>query len=319
MAEFSIRFSNVENSIEVLSHYAVQLNEIKQEVASAKRNLQGMGSATYRVYSVLSYIERSVVDEALAMRSLSGALEKISNYYRNAENSILSNSPNAATTEMSDAESGGSANIVQSLWKKIREILVAWGIIKAGNQTRIPGEAVTEAQQKEMDQHMRNKVQKLLEEERYSEETWNEASLEERKDILNQYLQEVAAAMGLEIGPINFTYSEASNGTYNMGAYSPSTNTVNINEWVLEDNVDNSYRLMSTIAHEMRHAYQHAACENPEQFVVTEETLRSWQDSIDNYKSQSGFMKEGMNAQEAYEAYRDQSIEVDARWFAGQD
>ena len=174
-----------------------------------------------------------------------------------------------------------------------------------------------------MELYLQSEIENILEKDRYSQSTWKNASVEERKEILNEYLQEVAAVMGLQIGEINYTYTEASNGTYNMGSYSPSTNMISINEWVLENggknNIQDSYNLMYTIAHEMRHAYQHAACSNPEQFVVTEETIQSWQESIDNYRSQRGFMQEGMNAEEAYNAYRNQTIERDARWFAGQD
>ena len=200
---------------------------------------------------------------------------------------------------------------------------MAWGIVKAERQTRVPGEAVTAAQEREMDLYLRNEIEEILGKERYSRSTWQNASVEERKEILNESLQEVAAVMGLQVGEINYTYRESSNGTYNMGSYSPTANVISINEWVLEnggkDGVADSYDLMYTIAHEMRHAYQHAVCNNPDQFVVTEETIRSWQESIDNYRSQSGFMQEGMSAEEAFKAYRNQTIERDARWFAGQD
>ena len=323
MANFGVKFSDIENSIEVLSHYAVQLDQIKQELTSSRRNIINTGSSLYRMNCVLYNIEKSVMDKALGMRSLSEALEEISSYYRNAERKVVSaNSGIAGNTDMSDS-SDGKSDFFSDAWKKIRDILVSWGIIKAEKQTRTPGEAVTKAQQKEMDKYLQNEISGLLKKEQYSRKTWENASVDERKDILNRYLQEVAAIMGLEIGEINYTYSGMSNGTYNMGAYSPDMNAVYINEWVLENGgqngVKDSYELMTTIAHEMRHAYQYAACENPDQFVVTEETIRLWQDSIDRYKSQKGFMADGMNAQEAYEAYRNQDIEVDARWFAKQN
>lgn len=323
MAEFSVRFSNVENSIEILSHNAVELKEIEREISSARKNLRLLGNATYRINSVLNQIERSVMNRALNMNSLSDALEEICRYYRSTENRIISSGKEIAEESgNTDSQSQMEEN-VRSFFAWVRNLLVSWGIIRAERQIRNPGEAVTEAQQREMDLYMRNEISSLLEQERYSRNTWENASVEERKEILNDYLQEVARIMGLQIGEINYTYSEMSNGTYNMGAYSSTFNMVSINEWVLENGgtggVTESYDLMYTIAHEMRHAYQHAACSNPEQFVVTEETIRSWQDSIDNYRSQSGYMQEGMSAEEAYNAYRKQEIERDARWFAGQE
>lgn len=321
MAEFSIRFSDVENSIEILSHNAVELRQIQKELTSARKNLRALGSATYRINSILNRIERSVMNKALSMDSLSDALEEISAYYRSAESRIVSGSMDTAD-DIRDLPEQIREKVISFL-NSIRDILVSWGIVKAERQTRTPGEAVTEAQEREMDLYLQSEIENILEKDRYSQSTWKNASVEERKEILNEYLQEVAAVMGLQIGEINYTYTEASNGTYNMGSYSPSTNMISINEWVLENggknNIQDSYNLMYTIAHEMRHAYQHAACSNPEQFVVTEETIQSWQESIDNYRSQRGFMQEGMNAEEAYNAYRNQTIERDARWFAGQD
>lgn len=326
MSEFSIKFSSVENTIEVLSHYAVQLNEIKQEVASVKCNLAGMGSASYRVYSVLSNIDRGVLEEALSMRSMTGALEKISDYYRSTEGTIVSaGRKSMADTETADASSTldsiveDAQKAVESMIRTFRDLLVTLGIVKAEKQTRTPGEEVTEAQQREMDRYMQNEIEEILKKDRYSEEVWNAADLEERKDILNEYLQEVAAVMGLQIGPINFELTEGTDDGYLMGSYSDTLNRVTINTWVMQDNVPNSYALLSTIVHEMRHAYQYAACENPDQFVVTEETIESWQNSFDNYKDVEAFMNEGMEWEEAFESYRGQSVEEDARSFAGEN
>ena len=107
-----------------------------------------------------------------------------------------------------------------------------------------------------------------------------------------------------------------------MGSYDPDTDILYINEWVLKNagigNTLDSYDLMTTIVHELRHKYQRDACANPDQFVVTEETIQSWQENIDNYKNKSEFEEDGMGAREAFKAYRDQTIEKDARRFAGE-
>lgn len=326
MAEFSIKISNVENTIEVLAHYAVQLNDIKQEVASVKSNLTRMGSASYHIYSVLSNIDRGVLEEALSMRSLSSALERISDYYRSTEGTIVSASAQStAETMTADASSvaADAAKIIESTIRAFRDILVSLGIVKAEKQIRTPGQEVTEAQQREMDRYMRNEIEEILKKDRYSEKVWKDADLEERKAILNEYLQEVAAVMGLTVAPIKPTYSKMKDGYYNLGGYSPDTDRISINTWVLQNSGQNgvvdSFYLMKTIVHELRHKYQHDACANPDQFVVTEETIQSWQESIDNYKSRIEFETEnGMEPEEAFDAYQNQTIEIDARWFAGQ-
>lgn len=323
MTDFSIRLSDAENSIEILSHNAVELRQIERELISAKRNLRHLGGATYRINNVLGNIERAVMNKALCMDSLSDALEEISGYYRATEKRILAE-------VMTQAEESEALDIpaqiqerVLSFLGTVRQLLVSWGIIKAEKQVRRRGEAVTQAQEREMDLYLQNAIQDILEKDRYSEQVWENASMIEREAILNEYLQEVAAVMGVQIGKINYIYSVPSNGTYKMGSYSSTLHLININRWVLinggRDGVTDSYNLMYTIVHEMRHAYQHVACRNPEQFIVTEETIEAWQQSIDNYRSQRDFIKEGMDADDAYIAYRNQTIERDARWFAGQD
>ncbi len=330
MSEFSIKFSSVENTIEVLSHYAVQLNEIKQEVASVKCNLAGMGSASYRVYSVLSNIDRGVLEEALSMRSMTGALEKISDYYRSTEGTIVSaGRKSMADTETADASSTldsiveDAQKAVESMIRTFRDLLVTLGIVKAEKQTRTPGEEVTEAQQREMDRYMQNEIEEILKKDEYSRERWEKADFDTKWAILNEYMKEVAAVMGLTVGDIQESDSAMHDGYYNMGSYDPDTGMIFINRWVIENagigNTIDSYDLMTTIVHELRHKYQRDACANPDQFVVTEETIQSWQENIDNYKSQSDFMEEdGMEKREAFEAYRDQTIEKDARRFAGE-
>ena len=77
---------------------------------------------------------------------------------------------------------------------------------------------------------------------------------------------------------------------------------------------------MTTVVHELRHAYHHAAVDNPTRFQVSQETIDAWKDSFDNYRDTGDFMDDyGMSRQEAYDAYRNQDVERDARWFAGQD
>ena len=281
-----------------------------------------MGSSSYRINSVLMHIEKNVMDEALGMRSLSGALEKISSYYRNADNRILSVNANVKEMQENTENNSGNESFVEGICQGIRSLFVSWGIIKAEKQVRTPGKAVTNAQQKEMDKYMKNEISTILKKKRYSKKTWENASTEEKKEILNDYLQEVAGVMGLQIGEIYFTYSEGTPDGYVSGSYSERYHLVRINEWVIENGgkngVKDSYELLSTVVHEMRHAYQNAACEHPEQFVVTEETIQSWQNSFDGYKGVDEFMEEGMDAEEAYRAYKEQSVEEDARWFAGQ-
>ena len=158
----------------------------------------------------------------------------------------------------------------------------------------------------------------------YSEQNWKNASPEERQKLLKNYIKEITAILGLNITDIDFSDYEPmdKDGYATMGYYNPSDDSVHINPWIIAEGDANgfkSYNLYTTVAHELRHAYQHAACNDHSRFVVTDETIASWQKSIDEYKSTEGFEKGGMSHDDAYKAYRNQTIERDARWFAGQD
>jgi hypothetical protein len=55
----------------------------------------------------------------------------------------------------------------------------------------------------------------------------------------------------------------------------------------------------------LRHAYQHAAVDSPDQFVVSTPTTQAWQSNFDNY----------IKAEKDFTAYENQIIETNARDF----
>ena len=61
--------------------------------------------------------------------------------------------------------------------------------------------------------------------------------------------------------------------------------------------------------HEMRHAYQHAVVDNPDQYKVSAETRQEWADNFNDYKNAKKY---------GYKTYVEQPIEYDAKRFAGQ-
>ena len=66
-----------------------------------------------------------------------------------------------------------------------------------------------------------------------------------------------------------------------------------------------SYSLLETVSHELRHAYQREAIDHPTDYMVSQETIDSWQNTFDNYIDPNVDMKK----------YRSQDVEVDARDF----
>ena len=66
--------------------------------------------------------------------------------------------------------------------------------------------------------------------------------------------------------------------------------------------------ILKTLIHELRHAYQNAAIDNPYLYVVSDETWNEWKN---NYKV-NNYINGGSNG------YREQPIEWDAINFARQ-
>ncbi|MDD3253302.1 MAG: hypothetical protein PHV18_12170 [Lachnospiraceae bacterium] len=322
MDYYKISEGRVLQQADNIENHADEIRRIQEDVLTIHRGLrhklEGMSNISVR----LKRIEDDILAEAVQMSSLNSALSRIAAHYRNAENNVkdygIDKSILQEGAELTANQNGEDTNTgLENFLAGIRSLLVSWGIIKAEKQERAEGEKVTEAQEKEMDRYMQDEIAKVLKEKRFSKKTWDNADAAEREKILKEYFQRIAGIMGLTIDPLEFDYQESEDGYYTMGGYSRRTKKITLNRWVLE-NIDNSYSLMKTISHELRHAYQNAAVENPDQFVVSDERLKTWEDNINNYKQQSGFMKEGMNDKDAYKAYRSQTIEKDARNFAKQ-
>lgn len=90
----------------------------------------------------------------------------------------------------------------------------------------------------------------------------------------------------------------------NWGAYNPETNTISLNEKLLY--YEDPERLMKTILHESRHAYQQYAVDHPDRVTVPEGTIDLWRENMDNY----------IPPELDFEEYVNQPIEVDADSYA---
>jgi predicted SprT family Zn-dependent metalloprotease len=81
------------------------------------------------------------------------------------------------------------------------------------------------------------------------------------------------------------------------GGYNPSTNTLEINENMLDDSAEAA----DTVAHEMWHAHQHQCALDP-----SCEKGRDYQEGFDNY----------ISPEYDYEGYQNQMVEAEAREYA---
>lgn len=167
------------------------------------------------------------------------------------------------------------------------------------------GNFVTRRIEYKMDKTLQERAHGLLQTEKYKQSTWQSLSITERKDVLRNLLIDMNSVLGTNVSTdIDFFYEQSGS----RGAYSSSSNSVRINEYILAK--DSSYQLTQTIIHEMRHAYQHHSVTNEKTVLVSSQTIKAWENNFNNYKSPS--------LGSTFEEYLSQPVEWDAKNFAKQ-
>lgn len=124
---------------------------------------------------------------------------------------------------------------------------------------------------------------------------WSGLSLEEQKQSMTDLANYVAADTGNKNPPEIIFRGDMGDGEY--GGYNPETNTIEINENMLDDSAEAA----DTIAHEMCHAHQRQAAADPSNPRAAE-----YQEGFDNY----------ISPEYDYEGYQNQPIEAEAREYA---
>ena len=133
--------------------------------------------------------------------------------------------------------------------------------------------------------------------ENFQNATWENLSTDEQKAAMSDLADYVKDIVGFENPPDIVYYNNPVEGDY--GGYSPDTNTLSVNEYMLYDNNEAA----DTIAHELWHAYQHERAMNPQ--------------SAKDYQYQYGF-DNYIRPEDDFTAYQDQLVEAEARAFAQQ-
>ena len=133
--------------------------------------------------------------------------------------------------------------------------------------------------------------------ENFQSGTWENLSTNEQKAAMSDLADYVKDVIGFENPPDIVYYNNPVDGDY--GGYSPGTNTLSVNEYMLYDNNEAA----DTIAHELWHAYQHERAMNPQ--------------SAKDYQYQYGF-DNYIRPDDDFTAYQEQLVEAEARAFAQQ-
>lgn len=304
MSHFFVNTDRIRETEDSLGSIPGKMQGYSDDVVSVRSSLDS--SFNDRVFVTLSNISESLIDKAARMDSFKSALALINEEYIKTENLLTGNYD---VINGDGADSYGTDK--RSWWDQFWDWVFNKDIDREYTNT-------TKEQEDAADQEMQAAIQSILAgDERFSEDYWKNASVDERKQILTDYMNQVKAVMGLSSLPATITWTNTppnSDGTINKGAFSQTTSGANkhieINEYYIQNYPpEKSYALMTTIVHELRHGYQHAAVENPTEYRVSQETIDSWKESFRTYAAEKA---------KGYEAYRNIVVEKDARWFAGQ-
>lgn len=156
------------------------------------------------------------------------------------------------------------------------------------------------------DEQMREEISEVFDDPTLNKAAWEAADSEGKERILSEIIRRINAIQGSHAkDEVRFFYEEPdSNGVVTAGSFNDRTGKVSMNTYYMENEAYED--VMSTVVHEMRHAYQDAVRKNPGDYEVSEATAKSWDENFENYISYD-------ESQDNYQAYRDQPIERDAR------
>lgn len=299
--EFSIETRKTLENASSLGEMSKEIHTLAERINNCRKNISHSTGSYATVNQRLSELYSEVLQEAAKMESFHEALENIVQMYTVCEEQICAeeikvtgNKPQTST------EGKDKRGFWEKLWDKI------FGEDKDKTYT-----ATTDEQKQAADEKMQQRINELLASDTYSEEAWKNATPKERQKLLQNYMKEIESVLGINVkDKINFFYEKPEDGLITNGYYTDFRKRVSINSYIIDTYApEDSYFLFTTITHEMRHAYQHAAVDHPTDYQVDQDTIDSWEDNFKNYIS-SG---------DSYDDYRNQPVESDARAFAGQE
>jgi len=175
-----------------------------------------------------------------------------------------------------------------------------------------PGKVKLREEIKQLNEQIKDEIQKDY------EARWDTIGLDEKKAILQEVHNQIAAEFGMDPIEIQFKDIEDPEGLDRRGHLKLGSNGLPIiggfidpfdsdTEIVIDiDNLtsDEYTTLMTTTAHETRHQYQEYLVNNPDEIPshISQEEVDSWGENFDNY----------ISAKDDYAGYLAQPVEADA-------
>ncbi|MBE5912023.1 hypothetical protein [Pseudobutyrivibrio sp.] len=306
-SKFHFSTDQIQNSKDEFNAICLRLKENARQIDSIAATMESSADDNADLYSALTSISGKVYDEALKCETLQQAIERVIGIYLSCEEGILSKFRDIAGGDAIEAYSKIDTGIDK---RSTIEKIIDFILFKKVNKDYV---ATSSAKEAASDKKMMEQIKRINKKSAYSEEKWVAADYAQRKEMLVSYMNEVAGVLGLNIysSITFFNEKEDGEGRISVGRYDERLKRIKINEYYLKNYpAEYTFGLYTTVVHELRHAYQHAAISNPTKYCVSQETINKWKHSFDIYEEE---MEKG------YENYRNLEVEKDARMFAGQD
>lgn len=141
-------------------------------------------------------------------------------------------------------------------------------------------------------------------------QTWSRLSEEGKVAVLQAIEDEAAAEAGREARTVEAKWLYVGDDGIELGRYEPGPRTVYVNSSQLAEGSrygDDPDKMVETVLHEGRHAFQHDVAEGKVPYE-DQETVKAWADNL----APGGYVTFAENPR----AYYDQPVEADARSYA---
>lgn len=198
--DFSVKCKELKVTQSDLETISKDIKDLADKLKDCRQNLIACGLQQSDINAAISRVWQDIFEESCAMTSLQLALGNIVESYIQCEKAILNDIIiQNLNTSLDSSEKGTDK---RSIWRKIWDAIFGKG--KPDSYT-----ATTDEQREAADEEMQKRINELLDSDKYSVETWQNATNEEKKQMLQEYMNEVEKILGVDVeDEVNFFYEE---------------------------------------------------------------------------------------------------------------
>lgn len=209
-----------------------------------------------------------------------------------------------AMTEMSKSASPDAFKTIQSEKLSLDQAKIFWNQAFSKRDTLCEEVFLSEIYGRSQDEfHFKFEITPDIQAklDAFSSENWDILEESQKESLIREFSSVLAEKLGIRNAPNIAFFYDAPNS---CGAYYPNSNTITLNKALFQDSTE----VVNTLAHEMRHAYQHHRSMMPE---CKQDILYRL-----NFQNYISVVPVGNGKYLYFTDYQDQLVEAEARAFA---